>query len=156
LVGLPVHRVRLTNGDAEWTPPGETDDRVGSPTPFFKVRADVQRYTNQRCKSSATVGAVHQHTWKMTRVHRGIALLDAGHEQIRRALMFRGIRSGSYEARRQVEDGVDRVRVVDPICADQRGINRAGLLAGEEVMEKIVAGKQVCERRLRPSILITN
>ena len=70
--------------------------------------------------------------------------------------MFRGIRSGSYEARRQVEDGVDRVRVVDPICADQRGINRAGLLAGEEVMEKIVAGKQVCERRLRPPILITN
>ena len=136
-VSLPVNRVGLADRDAEWSSMRKSDDRIRRPPPFLEVSADVQRHPNQCREHAATVGPVDQYPREMPRVNRRVLVFDTWDKQIRRALLFRLIVHRAGQTRWHIEDRIDRVRIVDPVCANKRRIDCPRLLTGEKVMQEI-------------------
>ena len=167
-VRLPVHRIALAHFEAERALRFEAEDRIVAGGPLFVKGADVQVHSRQRAECADGIRAVEQHArgvtpfearvfFQIERIGDGrSAILDARHAHVRGALALFRIGPGATEARVDVEHGVDRVRVVDVIRADERGVHRARLLAGEEMEQKTVRRLQIAERRLRLPILIAD
>ncbi len=157
LCGLPIDRFVLDRRQLERPLRLEADDRVVHAPPLFRVRADVEVHARQRALDADAVRAVEQHARRVARVgvHQRL-VLDAALSQVGRALLFGQVLPGAYQARLDLEDRGDRVRVVDVIGADQRRVDRAGLLAGHELPQEALGGLQVGEGPLRRPVLVAD
>src|SRR5581483_204006 len=110
----------------------EADDRVVQVGPLLGECADIQVDARQRTQNSDTVGSVEEYTGRVTRIGRLRRLLGDRVQEIREGLDFGRIQPGARQACVDVEDRGDGVCIVDVIRADQRGIDRTGLLACQE------------------------